>query len=330
MSNCKCCGEKNICTCGRLLKTVDIELFGNKITLQVNKTISSMGCYEYFYIGDGTAYYTYNQIDSSGQVPPVPVRTPYKNKKIRIRFHPASVVFDFSIYKGDNPAFYQPMFAKYGKISQENNIFTIEVPDARLDPGIVFLNYKDEQIAISTNEFIAPSSFNNTKFTELHNATATDVSENLDRYAQDLDWKKDIILCSTLDVEGGVAASESQQNFPQLDQCDDWPARIYSYSSDCTTLEGFEVDACCKVTTKYTGFLIEYNAGIEPNGLRVWPTYYTEMTENTYPDKILYKYKNKKYRSYCGNSRNNIQDPMPEGTSHESNTYGCPATIESF
>jgi hypothetical protein len=329
MSNCKCC-EKSICTCNRLLKTIDVELFGNKITLQVNKTIGSMGCYEYFYIGDATAWYDYVYLaDADPFAPPAPVRKPIKNRKIKITFPPDSVVFDFSIYKGDNPSFYQPMFAKYGKIFQENNILIIEIPDRRLAPGVVFLNYKEEQIAVSTDAFTAPDLFNNTKFTELHNSTAIDISEDLDRYAADLDWKNEVVLCSTLDVEGGIAATETKENFPPMDSCTDWSSKIASYSSSCTSLEGFEINACCKVTTRYTGFLIVYNAFSE-NHVQVFPTYYTEMTENTYPDKIQYKYKNKTYRSACINSRKTPFDPVPDGVTHESQIYGCPATMESF
>jgi hypothetical protein len=327
MSNCKCC-DKSVCTCDRLLKTIDIELFGNKVTLPVNKTISSMGCFEYFYVGDGTAYYSYVQSDSTGQVPPIAVRKTYKNRKIRIRFHPASVVSDFTIYRGSDIRFYQPMFAKYGKISQENNILIIEIPDERLDPRRIVLNYKDEQIVVGTTEVEAPQTFNDAKFTELHNSTATDISEHLDRYAADLEWKNEAVLCSTLNVEGGITGSESQETGVPDPECDS-QSRIISYSSSCKTLEGFEVSGCCKVATKYTGFFIVYT-GNEPNGLRVDPTYYTEMTENTYPDKIFYNYKEKKYRSYCGNSRRNFEDPVQEGVTHESNIYGCPAVIESF
>jgi hypothetical protein len=208
------------------------------------------------------------------------------------------------------------MFAKYGKISQENNILIIEIPDERLDPRRIVLNYKDEQIVIGTTEFEAPQTFNDTKFTELHNSNATDISEHLDRYAADLEWKNEVVLCSTLNEEGGIAGSESQETGILDPECDT-QSRIISYSSSCVTLEGFEVSGCCKVTTKYTGFFIVYT-GNEPNGLLVDPTYYTEMTENTYPDKIFYNYREKIYRSYC-QLRRNFQNPSGEGFTHEPN-----------
>lgn len=302
MANCKCCKDQpNLkCNCDRLIKSLDFELLDKKINIPINQTLKSLGCYEYWYLGDATGYYEYDQDGN-------PVRKPYRNVKFKIEFQTAFEVDKFALDFSNESG-----ILKYVKLIQSNNILFIESPDQRLFYGIV-LNYSDVKFFTQLSKTGLESSFKNSGIPELSSPIVTDLSEDL-QPRDPLDIKNSANLSSLYTVAGGTIGSEyfAYYNHPCTNE-----KRLGTYKSSCLTLDPVNYTGSFSVNTFYTGFLIIFDFNSDKQ-IKVFPTYYTSF-RSSIPEKIEYSFSSRNYINCCGCLP--TDSPLVQ---HTPNQVGCP------
>ena len=302
MANCKCCKDQPTlkCNCDRLIKSLDFELLGKKINIPINKKLKSLGCYEYWYLGDATGYYEY---DYEGN----PTRKQYKNNKFKIEFQTAFEVDKFTLDFSNESG-----VLKYVKLIQSNNILFIESPDERLFDRII-LNYNDVKFYAGLSKPELEVNFKNLGIPELSSPIVTDLSEELEP-RDPLDIKNSANLSSSYTVAGGTIASEFFGYYGH--PCTN-AQRLGTYKSSCLTLDPINYSGNVIVDTFYIGFLIIFDFN-GPQQIKVYPTYYTSAVSSM-PDKIEYRLNSKNYISCCGCLP--TDSPLVE---HTPNQFGCP------
>lgn len=304
--NCKCCNNKKLsCTCDRFIKSLDFELLDHKINIPINKNLKQLGCYEYFYLGDATGYYTYDEENN-------PIRQPYQNVKFKIEF---SIDEEFSIDQFTLTDDNSSAVLKYAEITKIGNILYIESPDERLFRDLS-LQYKDKVIFCPFSEIGLFANFSNSGFPELANPVVTNLSRDL--AARDgLQISQSVSLQSTLKFAGGTIGSE-REIFRYPNPCNSSDRRRHGYAYTCLTANPVNVTGNFIFSTFYTGFLIIFDFKSQQQ-INLYPTYYTEFSDN-FPKEYEIKILSRGYTSYCG-------EPQNDEHVHTPNKVGCPVIL---
>lgn len=302
--SCKCCGEKAkvTCNCQRLVKSLDLEILDYKVNLPINKTLKQLGCFEYFYIGDATGYYTYDPDNN-------PVRNSYQNIKFEVKFK--STISSFVISDESSKA-----ALKYTTIRQVGNTLYIESPDERLFNS-VFLTYKEKNYFYHLSLEGLKAAFDelSVEFPELKDPEISNLSSDLKKI-EDLPVFQTASLKSSVESAGGTVGSY-RELFRNPNPCNALDRRRHGYASTCLTLKPFSAESTLNFSTFYTGFfvMLKYD---DASIITVYPTFYTVANIES-----LEKYKleiiSRSYDSYCGLPR--------DGYVHTpNNEVGCPVS----
>jgi len=341
MSNCKCCNAVT-CDCKRYIKSFDIDILGQKFTVPVNRTVKDLGCYEYFYVGAATEYYYQNSVTKKY------TKEFYKNIDIYIEFsiNQKQYLENFSISENSDPA-----SLKYAEIKILDDIskmdelnlsgelyLNIRFPDERI-PKNCILKYKDAEIRFYNNEFDFVQSLNNAlkdypEFTKFDETYYSDRSKFLPQ-----------LTPLPLTIDGGVSSSFSSnpgtigmsKKLYDTVICST-SERLVSYGSFCSQLlNGVNAQVTAFVQAEIVGFFVEILSDkiLGTVSLNCYPSYYINVKNIfKYPNSAEFKFKDKSYSSYCDDLNNGVlpidgNQPEPEGRTHESQLYGCPATLRS-
>jgi hypothetical protein len=341
MSNCKCCNAV-ICDCKRYIKSFDIDILGQKFTVPVNRTIKDLGCYEYFYVGAATEYYFYNTITKK------PIKEFYKNIDIYIEFsiNQKQYLENFSISENSDPA-----SLKYAEIKivddlddidalnlSGNLYLNIRFPDERILKKCI-LKYKDAEIRFYNDSFEFIQSLNNAlkDYPEFKGFDETYYSDK-SKFLPQLNPLNLIIegdIYSNFSSSPGTIGMSKKVYDTVICETTE---RLINYYSLCSELKNsVNAKVSAYVKSEIVGFFVEIlsDKSLGTIYLNCYPSYYIDIKNIfKYPDSIDFKFNDKSYSSYCDDLNNGFlpigdNQPEPEGRTHESQLYGCPATLRS-